>query len=219
VTSVADDVKRLGDPDPSVRDAAAKSIRDANAKDAKASGDPGEEHWRLKLAFVELGISMEQLEKETGGKCESGISSGGSTTVIFRLDDYWVVQAFFNNYDSDRLFGIRELSRRTRSVWVDPPTKNFTGKWVTYFVNGFVSHEIEYAAGVYRRFRAYYDNTQLMYEQVYVDGEADGPEIGWHKDGKKAYEIRYQAGKETGQARWDEQGKLLFARGTASDAK
>ena len=31
--------------------------------------------------------------------------------------------------------------------------------------------------------------------------------------------IEYRAGKETGQAAWDEQGKLLYARGTASDAK
>ena len=58
--------------------------------------------------------------------------------------------------------------------------------------------QIEYAGGVYRRFRAYYDNGQLIYEQRYVDGEIDGPEIGWHRDGTKAYEGRHAAGKSVG---------------------
>jgi hypothetical protein len=211
--SLADAVKRLGDPDPSVRDAAAKTIRDAMEKDPRACGDPGE-----KLAFIESGISVEQFEEETGGKCESGISSGGSTTVIFRLDDYWIVEAFFahdmvvtrsTSEDSDWLHEIGRLSRSVRSVWVEPPTKTFTGRWVTYYVNGVVASELEYAAGEYHRVRAYHDNAQLMHEQVYVDGEIDGPEIGWHKDGTKAYEIRYAAGKSVGKwTYWYPSGKV-----------
>jgi antitoxin component YwqK of YwqJK toxin-antitoxin module len=86
-----------------------------------------------------------------------------------------------------------------RHVWVEP-AKDFTGRWVTYFVNGVTAHDIDYLRGSYRRFRSYYDNGQLVSEQRYVDGKVDGPEVGFHPDGKKAYEIRHAAGKHVG--RW-----------------
>jgi hypothetical protein len=264
VHDVGDAVKALGDSDPAVRARAAQAIRDAIAKDPRASGDPGEKHWKGMLAAIAPGITTEQLLKATGGTTEGAVSSGQTTTAIIRLDDYWVVQAYFDNPDKLRAFGT--LSRSARSVWVEPP-KAFTGVWVTYFVNGVPANEIEYAGGVYRRFRSYYDGGQLVYEHVYVNGMLDGPEIGWHRNGTKAYEgrhaagknvgkwthwyasgklesersyidgeldgpsiqyredgtkvsrIDYKAGKETGQAAWGEQGELLYARGTASDAK
>ena len=51
------------------------------------------------------------------------------------------------------------------------------------------------------------------------DGELDGPSIQYREDGTKVSRIDYKAGKETGQAAWDEGGKLLYARGTASDVR
>ena len=144
-----------------------------------------------------------------------------------------------------------------------PPPATYTGPWITYFANGNVNHDFEYAAGVYVRVTSHYDNGQEAYTQRYVGGVADGLELGFHRDGAKAYSIQraggehvgtwthwypsgtkqleqtyvagkldglstgwredgsqdyqmhYKAGVETGQAAWDEHGKLLYAHGTA----
>ena len=49
----------------------------------------------------------------------------------------------------------------------------------------------------------------------YVDGARNGVSMSFREDGTKSTRMDYKAGKETGQAAWDEQGKLLFAHGTA----
>ncbi len=154
--------------------------------------------------------------------------------------------------------------RKALAANANAASDRFTGKWVTYFVNGLAENDIQYTHGEYQRFTTYYDNGQLAYEQRYVGGKIDGPELGYHRDGKRAYAIEhamgksvgrwlhwfpngkveteqtyvdgeldgsvvhwredgtkssrmdYRNGKETGQAAWDEHGKLLYARGTAS---
>jgi hypothetical protein len=262
--NVPDAVNRLRDPQPAVRDAAAAEIRRALATNPAAAGDPGEAFWKKKLAAIKPGITAEQFKAATGATEEGGAGSGQTHTMIFRLDDHWVVEIYFDN--PDRLREVGPLTSSLRSIWIAPP-KDFTGKWTTYFVNGVLSHDIDYSKGTYRRFASYYDNGQLVYEQRYVDGTIDGPEVGYHRDGKKAYEGKYaggkrigrwvhwhpngkmeseetyvdgerdgtstnwredgtksvrfdyKAGKETGQAAWDEKGKLLYAHGTAENEK
>jgi hypothetical protein len=250
----------LGDPRQEVRDRAARAMRAALSRDARAAADPGEAFWKKKLAAIRPGITKAQFMAETGAIEEGTGGSGQSFTSNFRLDDYWTVSAYFDR--PDKLREIGTLARRPRALWVDPP-KAFSGKWVTYFVNGSVSHDIAYVNGQYERFTAYHDNGQLAYTQHYVEGKIDGPEVGFHPNGKKAYEGRhaagksvgrwvhwyangnmqseqtyvddaldgismnwredgtkssrmdYRAGKETGQAAWDEKGALLYAHGSA----
>ncbi len=62
----------------------------------------------------------------------------------------------------------------------------------------------------------WYPDGQKQLEQTYVAGKLDGVSTGWRADGSKDYEMRYAAGVETGQAAWDEHGKLLYAHGTAA---
>lgn len=193
--TIDDAKKALGDPSQAARDQAAVSIKQAIAADPKAAGDPGEAFWKTRLATVPMGISQARFEELLGAKGEGAVSSGQSTTAIFRLDDYWMVETYFSH--PDKLREIGPLSRRARHVWVDP-AKDFTGRWVTYFVNGSMSHDIQYRKGTYERFTAYYDNGQRIYEQRYLDGKIDGAEIGHHPDGSKAYEIHHAAGKHTG---------------------
>jgi hypothetical protein len=257
--TLASAIARLSDPDPAVRDGAAAELR---GKSAKELGDPGESFWKTKLASIKPGVTQAQLRALTGATAEAGIASGQTSTVTFRLDDYWTFVAYFDVPDTLREIG--PLDRRARAIWVEPP-KAFSGRWTTYFVNGVVAREMDYAQGAYRRVAEHYDNGQLAYEQTYAGGLIDGDEVGYHRDGKKAYEIHhaagksvgrwihwypngnvqmertyvndvlegpmtnwredgtkssridYRAGEETGQAAWDEHGKVLYARGTASN--
>lgn len=204
--SVPEALEALRAPQPAVRERAARALRKAIAADPAAAGDPGEAFWKDKLAAVRPGVTTAQFEKATGARAEGGASSGRSTSSIFRLDDYWTVQVSFDLPDSLRAVG--PLARRPRAVWV-APAKDFSGKWVTYFVNGAVAHDIQYKGGSYERFSAYYDNGQLTYEQRYVDGKIDGAEVGYHPSGKKAYEINHSAGKNVGRwVHWYPNGKL-----------
>jgi hypothetical protein len=257
-------VKQLSDPEQSVRDAAAAFLRKSLAADAGVPGDPGEAFWKKKLAAIRPGITVARFKAVTGGTSEGAISSGQSTTTTWRLDDYWVVGTTFDQ--PDKLRSVGAPARHARSVWVEPPAKDFSGRWVTYFVNGLVDHDIQYARGSYERFTAHHDNGQVAYEQRYENGQIDGPEVGFHPDGRRAYEIAhsagknvgrwvhwypsgklqseqtyvdgelegpsvnwrqdgtkssridYRRGKETGQAAWDEQGKLLYAHGSLEQA-
>jgi len=262
--SVEEAVKQLSDPRQAVRDAAAATLRKLLAEDPTAARDPGEAHWKKKLAGIPKGISSDEFARLTGASSEGGASSGQSSTTTWRLDDYWTVTVFFDL--PDRLREVGELRRSARRVWVEPG-KRYSGGWTTYYVNGVVDHRIEYVDGEYRRFASYYDNGQLINEQHYKNGAIDGPELGFHRGGERAYAIQYAAGnpvgrwthwyangnleseqnyadgkldgvtmnwrqdgtkssridyrhgEETGQAAWDEHGALLYARGTASDAK
>lgn len=260
----ADAIKRLSSPTQAVRDGAATELRKLVAKGPAAAGDPGEAFWKAKLAAIKPGISMQDLETATGGQGEGTDDGMGGSSTTFRLDHYWTTVVRFD--PSQKLREVGPLTRGARPVWVAQPP-GYAGKWVTYFVNGAVAHDIQFAKGEYERFTAYFDNGQLVYEHRYKNGKIEGPEVGFHRDGKKAYEgahangkqsgrwvhwyangtmqsdqtyvngeldgpsrnwredgtkssrIDYRAGKETGQAAWDEQGKLLYARGSAENAK
>ena len=264
VGSVEELVKQLSDPRPLVRDVAAANLRKLLAQDPAAARDPGEAHWRKKLAKIPKSISSDEFARLAGASSEGGESSGQSSTITWRLDDYWTVTTYFDLPDNLREVG--ELAHNPRRIWVDPG-KGYSGAWTTYRVNGVVDHAIEYEDGKYVRFASYYDNGRLISEQHYKGGVIDGRELGFHRGGQKAYAIEYAAGKpvgrwvhwyangnlqsertyvdgkldgvtmnwredgtkssrvdyrrgeETGQAGWDGHGMLVFARGSASDAK
>jgi len=179
-------------------------------------GDPGESFWKTKLAAIKPGITQAQLRDITGARSEEGISSGQTSTITFRLDDYWTFVAYFDLPGTLREIGA--LNRRARAVWVDPG-KTFSGRWVTYFVSGVMARETDYTqGGAYSRFAAYYDNGQLTYEQRYTDGKIDGVEVGFHRGGQKAYEIHHAAGKGVGHwVHWYENGKVQMEQTCVDD--
>ncbi len=128
---------------------------------------------------------------------EGGGSSGHSTSEVYRLDDFWAVQITSDDNGTIRLVGTAQPS--VRHLWVAPPP-HFTGRWVTYFTNGIASHDIAFRDGAYERFRAFHDNGQLAYEQRYVNGQIDGDETGFDRDGHTSYAIHHAAGQNVG--RW-----------------
>ena len=203
------DLKRelaaLADAGQAVRDCAAAAIRAHLAKHPNA-GDVGEGHWKALLKAIKPGVTQKAFEAATGGKSEGGFGSGQSFSVTWRLDDFWVVTTHFDQPDSLRT--VDAPTRHPRGVWVDPG-KTFTGRHVTYFVNGQMSHEIRYKKGVNESFRTYYDNGQLVSEQTYVHGRIHGPEHGFHRSGARAYSISHADGMRTGRwTHWYPDGRL-----------
>lgn len=200
--SVSVAIARLQDPAQSVRDSAAKEIQETLKLDPTAAYDLGEQYWKKQFEAVKPGMTMAEIRKVTGapdpgpGMGGMGACSGGSCTISYRLDDYWNVTLFTSTLGKG-LLGVNGFSRFARYVWVEPP-KNYSGKWVTYFVNGLPSHEIQYSDGRYRLFKKFHDNGLLSVEQKYPDGQIDGPEIGRYPDGRKSYEGSYSGGKRAG---------------------
>ena len=82
--------------------------------------------------------------------------------------------------------------------------------------NGAKAYEIHHKAGKnVGKWVHWFANGKLESEQTYVDGLLDGSTMNWREDGTRSSRIDYRKGEETGQAAWDEKGKLLYARGTA----
>src|ERR1035438_1246926 len=111
-------------------------------------------------------------------KCtpQESIASGGSYRESYRLDDAWVLTCWYRHTDDVLLE--RTLTSSLRYVWVAPPA-HFTGVWITYYVNGKKSHEIQFRDGGYfGEFIAYNSDGSKSYIQHYDLTGADGEEIG-----------------------------------------
>ncbi|MDB4994460.1 MAG: hypothetical protein JWM74_1892 [Myxococcaceae bacterium] len=200
-------VKKLADPDPQVRAAAALSLRNMAAADAAAVGDHGEAFWKTKLAYIRPGTSDDDVASALGTPGKISNESGGPWSQTFKLDDFWSVRGSFSldksaSPETYRLSAWDPPVCWARRVEVSAaPGPAFTGKWSTYYINGAVASEAEYdATGRVVRETNYFDNGQLM--GPYVGGNEDGFVVTYFRDGKKATEGRYAKGKRTG--RWVE---------------
>ena len=126
----------------------------------------------------------------------SGEGSGDSHVLRWRLDHYWIVTVQYRNPDT--VIERPKLESEAMHTWVKPP-ENFTGKWVTWYVNGHKSHEIEYKDGKYHgTFIAFYDNGQMRCRQYYNNGICSGTDTGWYPDGSVMYQGTYTNNKQTG---------------------
>lgn len=191
-------IENLKDARPEVRSAAADRIRDILKQNPAAAQDPGESYWNDKFMKVEKGMDLAHIRELTGAEGGGDLMhmcSGGSCYPTLRLDDYWTVNLVTSN--DGHLLERREFLRTAKSFWVDPP-KGFTGKWITYFLNGRPAHDQEYLNGKVTKHLVYYDNGQLTYGQTHPNGNAEHPEIGYYRDGRKMYEGTYQADKMVG---------------------
>jgi len=77
---------------------------------------------------------------------EGAGASGGGETILYRIDDSWLLECGFSDRGDGKVLGVRLVSS-IRDVWVEPPS-DFTGTWKTYLANGKVSHEMHYEHGV-----------------------------------------------------------------------
>jgi hypothetical protein len=189
--------EHLGDAVPSTRDGAAAAIRRAIAADAGASGDPGEAAWKRKLAAFGRGVREAEFMRSTGATRLLGTLGNGGESAIYRLDDHWTVDASFDR--AGKLASLGRLVRDPRTYSADPPP-GYSGRWVTYSVDGQVHLDDQYLGGHPVRHCGYFDSGQLSLEQHYTDGTIDGVERAFFRDGRPSEEGQYRAGRRVG--RW-----------------
>jgi hypothetical protein len=116
----------------------------------------------------------------------------------YRLDDEWIVVCWFRG---DILAG-RTLDLSLRIVWVDPPT-NFSGIWITYFVNGQKSHEIHYKSGkCHGEWVTYHPDGSKRSVQNYDHQIAEGADTGLFPSGRTNWRGIYKRGKQVGTWTW-----------------
>jgi len=205
--AAASPIEDLASPNQEVRDKAAVELRHSYKSIP-------EDKWSPTVAKIAKGQSKTEilgvLEAFSVTK-EMGAGSGQSHSESFRLDDEWILICYFYN-EGDILID-RKLTRSIRRVGLSPP-KDFTGRWVLYYVNGNISHEIPMKNGHYfGEFIAYHANGAKAYTQHYTKTGIDGADTGYHPTGKVAYTGQYQNGKQAGIWTWyDETGKITSTR-------
>lgn len=89
------------------------------------------------------------------------------------------------------------------NIWVQPPA-NFSGDWVTYWVNGqrnIVRH-YQYGKldGVGTDF--YPDGSSKSVDYFFRNGVSDGEETGYFQSGKIKYKGKYRTGAQIGHWFW-----------------
>ncbi|MBI1831075.1 MAG: hypothetical protein HYR84_06465 [Planctomycetes bacterium] len=209
--AIAAHVKALRAEKSEVRAAAAESLRLLVAKYPSRtvylrSKDGGEAYWTEKVNQVKPGMTRAQVLKILPPFPEApdrmNMASGQRNSDTYRLDHHFGVWVLYDNAKKDdnaeKVSHGPTLTRRTLRVNVEPP-KNYTGAWITWYVNGQKGYESQYQDGKYNGVHtSFYDNGQKMYEQHYKNHVANGPDNGWHRDGKKSYTGQYRNGQQDG---------------------
>ena len=200
IGSPADD---LASPAQEVRDAAAKILRSSYTT-------PSRTNWESVVNSITNGMTKTNLLELLSPYHVTpmwGMGSGGSHSQSYRLDDAWMLDCWFRN-QGDILIE-RTLSPSLRNAWVPPPT-NFTGIWITYFVNGQKSHQIHYDNGKYHgELIAYIPDGSKCYVQHYNHHVAEGADTGYFASGRTNYHGVYKSDKQVGiWIRYNEDGSV-----------
>lgn len=213
----SDLVKLLADANNEVRADAAASLRRLLAADPSArTNDHGEDYWQERAGRLKVGMKHSEVVKALPAYDKalssddirlSGVGSGSSHFAMWRLDHYWTVLVHYRNPDT--VIVLPELRRRAKHIWVRPPDA-FTGRWLTWYVNGRKSHEIAYRNGKYHGpLIVFHDNGRKSHQQHYEKDVCTGSNSGWYSDGAKMYEGRHANGKQEGAwTHWSRDGTL-----------
>lgn len=195
----------------------AQQVRDSAAALLRATFVPSpRSRWEHVVAAINPGDSSDtilQLLQPYHVTREMGSSSGQSFGESYRLDDLWLLRCSFRRLESGDALLQHELIERMRYEWVEPPA-DFTGMWITYFVNGQRSHEIQYRNGQYfGTFTSFYSNGSKAVVQHYGAEGADGEDTGYFPSGALNYKARHSKGKPTGTWVWyNEDGSVRSTR-------
>lgn len=197
-------VAKLGDEHPVVRDKAAAAISEMLAKcSGVAPGAHDENYWKKVLESITIGMSKNDVDRiiPNNEETQPSISQGmGSTSEKRRLDNYWEATLYFDA--TGKIYAPAKLHKSVLSIWI-PPAPDFSGKWITYFVNGQKATEIDYKDGEYNgTYTSFYSNGRKSYEQHYANGVIQGPDQGWHENGQQSYAGQYVNDRQDGLWIW-----------------
>jgi beta-lactamase regulating signal transducer with metallopeptidase domain len=188
-TASSELIRKLSAPDQSERDQAAAQLKTLFKRSAK-------ELWQAKIDAIPKGTPRAEVFATLGIDEKRDLYGSIDSMEQYRLDDTWMARIWFTE-DFQKLNTI-ELLEQLNGPWVDPPT-DFTGTWVTYYVNGEKAQEIEYRNGKYHgRHRSYHSNGKLLVQQHYTDHVANGEDTGYYASGKLMYRGLYEDDKQVG---------------------
>jgi hypothetical protein len=194
------------------RNAAAKLLRSSYKPPAKTN-------WTALATSMKPGMgksNLLELLRPFGATVEMTAGSGQSHSEDYRLDDAWLLRCAFNNRSrlmADDTLIRAELVERLRAVWVEPST-NFSGIWITYFVNGEKAREVTYKDGRYSgEFIAYHSDGSKAYTQHFNHHIAEGANTGFYPSGRTNYLGWYKSNKPVGTWIWyNEDGSIQTTR-------
>lgn len=197
-------VGQLGDEQQTVRNKAAASIRELLTKSGGIEpGSHNDAYWTKVLQSIVIGMSKSEVDRIIPSREGTQPTLGhgmGSMSEERRLDNNWEATLYFDA--AGKVCSPPQLHKSVLSVWI-PPAPDFTGKWITYFVNGQKSTEIEYKDGEYNgTYTSFYSNGQKSYEQQYLNGVIHGPDQGWHENGQRSYTGQYVNDRQDGLWTW-----------------
>jgi len=158
---------------------------------------------RLKPGMKRADIEdvLQSVKAVPGGSGGTGIFE----TREYRLDDLWVVNC---NYTNAVLAGA-EINEHMNDFWVAPPT-NYTGDWVTYWINGQRSLARHYESGKLEGTATdYYSDGSKYIVSTYHNGIEEGEETGYFRSGDVKFKGQFKAGRQVGHWVWyKEDGKV-----------
>ena len=222
-------VKALSDPRSEVRSNAAAALRRILAADPEAAPDRhSEAYWNARFAELEPGLAitaaLQRLRPHIAPGKEDKVmwavwgNADRSGTECHRLDDYWLGVFSLQDEDKKTLRKSPLLSFDVRSAWVSPPG-DYTGPWITWYVNGQKCQAIPYRGGKMNgALVSFFDTGVKGSEEYYKDGVPDGPSNGSYKNGKRRFQMFFKNGEPDGIWQfWYENGRpdnlLEYKRG------
>jgi hypothetical protein len=194
-------ISMLGSTNQQDRDVAAKKLlvvfHHSNKKE-----------WATRLSWVQPGMGLKdvetKLEKVLGQKIKGMMADcgGGTCSQSYRLDGCYIFTIWCDDRQSDHKIISSEIVDQIEYKWVEPPPK-FSGVWITYYVNGQKSHEINYKDGKYNgRFTSFRADSSKAVIQHYADNIAEGEDTGYFPSGRIMYRGVYKAGVQVGMWTW-----------------
>lgn len=188
----------LASPSPEVRDAAAKILRETYVA-------PSRTNWDSLVNKLKLGDPMtnvlDVLARFTNN-IEGGFGSGATETERYRLDDLWMLECSHVGSDSDCVLTHLNILQGLRSVEVEPLPR-YTGKWITYYVNGQKSGEGQYKDGKLNGDGVgFYTSGETNLVHHWVNGVSDGEEIGFYPSGRVKYRGLFKNDVQAGKWTW-----------------
>jgi len=215
----------------------AKVLLDQFVPPARTNGD------KL-MAQLHLGMSESEVAKLltfAGATNESVGTIRDEIVKTYRVDDLWVIRCWFTNTVTTNVVatnaatksvmarnaatanipakksenGLAEvkLLEQMNQAYIDPPG-DFTGVWLTYWMNGVVSYERNFRNGLLDGVTTgFYPNGMASIVISYRNGVPDGDDIGYFLSGSVQYKGQYRAGQEVGRWFWyHEDGSLETER-------
>jgi hypothetical protein len=220
----------LESPSPSIRMFASKSLQGTYVPLSRTNAE--ELIARLQFGMNESAVS--NLLSSAGATNEGVEKIRDEIVKTFRVDDLWVIRCWFTNAVATNVvvtnsvtkkavtknvvagkseYGLAEarVLEQMNQIIVDPPS-DFSGIWLTYWINGNVSYERHFQNGQLEGVNTgFYPNGVRSIEVAFHNGVPDGQDTGYFPSGKIQYQGQNKAGKEVGHWIWYSEGGVVQA--------